>query len=168
MHWYVVRTKPHQERKVEFRLRQLSVETFLPMLRQHKKIRRQHKSVVEPLFPRYLFARFNMNDRYRAVNFASGVLNIVEFGSKPAEVSESLIDTIRARSKDGYVTPETEVFQNGQIVQIKDGPLAGIQAVFMRNLAAQHRVLLLLNTIGLHAKLTVGIEQIYTPRASNV
>ncbi len=34
MHWYVIRTKPHQERRAEFHLRQLSVETFLPLLKQ--------------------------------------------------------------------------------------------------------------------------------------
>ena len=80
MHWYVIRTKPHQERQAEFHLRQLSVETFLPLLRHNKRIRRQEKTVVEPLFPRYLFARFDINDRYRAVNYARGVLKIVEIG----------------------------------------------------------------------------------------
>ena len=165
MPWYVIRTKPHQERRAEFYLRQLSIETFLPLLRQNKRIRRQEKTVVEPLFPRYLFARFDINDRYRAVNYARGVLKIVEFGLKPAVVSEPLIEAIRERLEDGYVTPKTERFQKGQIVQIKGGPLTGLEAVFIREMTDQHRVLLLLKTLGIQAKLTMDIDQVILPQA---
>lgn len=158
MQWYVIRTKPHQERLAEFHLRQLSVETFLPLLRQQKTVRRQDKTVVEPLFPRYLFARFDITDRYRAVNFSRGVLNIVEFGLKPAEVSEALIDGIKSRMEDGYVTPKAERFQQGQIVHITGGPLAGLEAVFVKELKEQHRVILLLRALGLHAKLMMDAD----------
>ncbi|HLZ34131.1 MAG TPA: transcription termination/antitermination NusG family protein [Nitrospira sp.] len=164
MHWYVVRTKPHQEKQAEFHLRHLSVETFLPLLRQNKRIRRQEKTVVEALFPRYLFARFDINDRHRAVNFARGVLHIVEFGLKPAEVNESLIKAIRERMEDGYVSPAAR-FHKGQIVQINGGPLAGLEAVFVREMSEQHRVLLLLKTLGLRAKLTMDIDQVSLPQA---
>ena len=165
MRWYVIRSKPRQERQAEFHLRQLSVETFLPLLRQNKWIRRQEKTVVEPLFPRYLFARFDINDRYRAVNFARGVLTIVKFGLKPAEVSESLIGAIKERLEDGCVTPKTERFEKGQIVQIKGGPLAGLEAVFISEMPDQHRVLLFLKTLGLHAKLTIDSDQVILPQA---
>ena len=165
MHWYVIRTKPHQERQAEFHLRQLSVETFLPLLRHNKRIRRQEKTVVEPLFPCYLFARFDINDRYRAINYARGVLKIVEFGLRPAEVSESVIEAIRERLEDGYVIPPTERFQKGQIVQINGGPLAGLEAVFVREMTDQHRVLLLLKTLGIQAKLTMDIDQVILPQA---
>ena len=165
MHWYVIRTKPDQERQAEFHLRQLSVETFLPLLRQNKRIRRQEKTVIKPLFPRYLFARFDIDEQYRAVNYARGVLMIVKFGLRPAEVSESLIQDIRERLEDGYVIPKTERFQKGQIVQIKGGPLIGLEAVFIREMTEQHRVLLLLKILGLHAKLTIDIDQVSLPQA---
>jgi transcriptional antiterminator RfaH len=167
MHWYVIRTKPHQERRAECHLRQLSIETFLPLLRHKKRIRRQEQTVIEPLFPRYLFGRFDINDRYRAVKFASGVLNIVEFGLRPAEVSEGLIQAIKERLEDGYVIPKPEYFQKGQVVQIKGGPLTGLEAVFMRELTDQHRVLVLLKILGLQAKLTMDMDMIALPQALN-
>lgn len=159
MKWYVIRTKPHQERLAEFHLRRLSVETFLPLLRQEKTLQCQKKKMmVEAFFPRYLFARFNITDRYRAVNFSRGVMNIVEFGMKPAEVSEAIIDSMKSMMEDGYVTPKLECFQEGQIVQITGGPLAGLQAVFVKELKAQQRVLLLLRALGLHAKLEMDVD----------
>jgi transcriptional antiterminator RfaH len=160
MHWYVIRTKPHQESRAECHLRQLPVETFLPLVKHHKWIRRQKKTAVEPLFPRYFFAQFDIDHRYRAVNFANGVLNIVEFGSKPAEVSESVIEDIRKRLVNGYVIPQTERFQQGQSVRIKSGPFEGLEAVFIREMSQQDRVLLLLNTLGLQAKLSMEKSQI--------
>lgn len=165
MQWYVIRTKPHQERLAEFHLSQLSVDTFLPLLKQRKKVRRQEKMVVEPLFPRYLFARFDITDRYRAVNYSRGVAHIVEFGLKPAEVSEALIDGIKSRMTDGYITPKADCFQHGQIVRITGGPLDGLQAVFVREMKEQHRVLLLLQALGLHARLTVDIGHVSLPQA---
>lgn len=165
MHWYVIRTKPHQERRAELHLRQLSIETFLPLVKHEKWIRRQEKTVVEPLFPGYLFGRFDINDRHRAVNFARGVLNIVQFGLRPAEVSEELIQAIKERLEDGYVIPKPAYFQKGQVVQIKGGPLTGLEAVFVRELTGQHRVLVLLKTLGLHAKLTMDIDMIALPQA---
>jgi transcriptional antiterminator RfaH len=165
MHWYVIRTKPHQEKRAEFHLRQLSVETFLPLLRHRKTIRRQEETVIEPLFPRYLFGRFDIHSQYRAVSFARGVMNVVEFGSTPAEVSESLIEAIKERLENGYITPTTNQFHQGQIVYINGGPLAGLEAVFLLDMKQQHRVLLLLRTLGLHARLTVDIENVRLPQA---
>src|SRR5690242_9553200 len=160
MQWYVIRTKPQQERMAEFHLRQLTVETFLPLLKSRKRIRRQEKTVVEPLFPRYLFARLDLMSHYRAVNFARGVVNIVEFGSSPAEVSDSLIERIKSRMDDGYVTPNADRFRKGQVVRITDGPLAGLEAIFVKELKEQHRVLLLLRALGLNAKLLMDVNHL--------
>ena len=165
MHWYVIRIKPHQERLAEFHLKHRCIETFLPLLKMEKIIRRQNKTVVEPLFPGYLFARFDMNHQYRAVNFSRGVLNVVEFGSKPAEVSGALIEGIKSRMNDGYVIPSTERFHQGQIVHITGGPLAGLEAVFVKELKEQHRVLLLLRALGLNAKLMMDIGHVSLQQA---
>ena len=93
------------------------------------------------------------------------MLNIVEFGLKPAEVSESVIEAIRERLVDGYVTPNTERFQKGQVVQIKGGPLDRLEAVFISEMTDQHRVLLFLKALGLQAKLTMDIDQVTLPQA---
>ena len=160
MHWYVVRTKPHQEGRAQFHLTQLPVETFLPLLKHTTRIRRQVKTVIEPLFHGYVFARFDIGYRYRAVNFATGVLNIVEFGSTPAAVSDSIIDDIKHRLVDGYVVPMREPFHRGQLVQITGGVMAGLEAVFVRGMTKQHRVLLLLNTLRMQARLAIDMDHV--------
>ena len=165
MHWYAVSTKPHQEKQAELHIKQCGIESFLPLLKESKIIRRTRKTVIEPLFPGYLFARFELERHYRAVSYATGVRKIVEFGSGPVELDATMIDAIKERLNDGYVTPHSEHFKMGQVLHIKGGPLTGFEAVFVREMTDRNRVLLLLNTLGLHAKLTLNMEQVSLPQA---
>jgi transcriptional antiterminator RfaH len=165
MHWYAVSTKPHQEKQAELHIEQCGIECFLPLLKASKIIRRTRRTVIEPLFPGYLFARFDLEKHFRAVSYTTGVRKIVEFGSGPVELDATMIDAIKEKLNDGYVTPHSEHFKMGQILHIKGGPLAGFQAVFIREMTDRNRVLLLLNTLGLHAKLTMDIDQVSLPKA---
>ena len=157
MPWYAIRTKPHQERVAHVHLNQLCEETLLPMLKL--------ESVVEPLFPGYLFAQFDLQARYRAVKFARGVLNIVEFGAHPAEVEDRTIEAIKERVVDGYVHVASSSFHEGQVVRIAAGPLVGLEAVFLREMKKQQRVCVLLNMLGRHTEMTLTRDQIRLPHA---
>jgi len=84
---------------------------------------------------------------------------------KPAQVSEALIETIKRNIENGYVTLKSERFRKGQVVYIGEGPLAGIEAVFVRDMPEQNRVLLLLKAIGFHARVALGVEDICQPQA---
>ena len=165
MPWYAVSIKPHQEKQAELHIKQCDIECFLPLLKQSKIIRRTRKTVIEPLFPGYLFARFDLDKHCRAVSYSRGVRKIVEFGSGPVELDETMIDAIKERLNDGYVTLMPVRFVHGQVVHIKGGPLAGLEAVFMREMTDRNRVLLLLNTLGFHAKLTLNIDQVSLTQA---
>jgi len=165
MHWYAVSTKPHQEKQAELHIKQCGIECFLPLLKESKIIRRMRKTVIEPLFPGYLFARFDLDKHYRAVSYATGVRKIVDFGSGPVELDATMIDAIKERLNNGYVTRMLVRPVHGQVVHIKGGPLAGLEAVFVREMTDRNRVLLLLNTLGFHAKLTIDIDQVSLPQA---
>ena len=165
MHWYAVSTKPHRENQAELHIKQCGIECFLPLLKENKIIRRTRKTVIEPLFPGYLFARFDLDKHCRAVSYATGVRKIVEFGSGPVELDATMIDAIKERVSDGYVTLMPVRPMYGQIVHIKGGPLAGLEAVFIREMTDRNRVLLLLNTLGFHAKVTLNIDQVSLPQA---
>lgn len=72
MPWYAVSTKPHQEKQAEAHIKQWGIECLLPLLKVSKVIRRTRKTVIQPLFPGYLFARFDLARHYRAVSYATG------------------------------------------------------------------------------------------------
>ena len=152
-------------KKAELHIMQCGIECFLPLLKESKIIRRTRKTVIEPLFPGYLFARFELERHYRAVGYATGVRKVVEFGSGPVELAATMIEAIKERLNDGYVMLMPVRPMHGQVVRIKGGPVAGLEAVFVREMKERDRVLLLLNKLGLNAKLTLSMDQVSLPQA---
>ncbi len=158
--WFAISTKPHQERTAERTLQRLGIETFCPLLRERKCIRRRQQTKVSPLFPGYMFARFIIEESYRAVIYARGVKSIVRFGHDPAVVDDALIEGLKARLDEGYVTIPTASFRPGQIVRIANGALNGLEAVFERELTGSQRAVLLLKALAFSARVVVELEQI--------
>lgn len=158
--WYVVNTKPHQEGSAELNLRALGVETFFPCVKETKIIRRKRQTVIEPLFPGYFFVRFNVDDQYRAVVYARGIRKLVAFGGNPSIVDETVIDTIKSRLDNGYLTIRQTTLMPGQVVRIKEGPLGGVMAIFEREMSGQQRAVVLLSALAYQARVVVDLDQI--------
>lgn len=95
MNWFAVHTKPRAELLAQRSLDREHIETFYPKLKRRKTIRRIRKWVTGPLFPGYIFAKFDLPQHGRLVQYANGVTNLVSFGGKPAIVEDALIQTIR-------------------------------------------------------------------------
>jgi transcriptional antiterminator RfaH len=160
MPWYTVNTRSQHEREADLSLQQLGVETFFPQLMQRKVIRRKAETRIGPLFPGYLFARFQLDTHYRAVAYARGVRKIVAFGTLAATVEDEIIEGIRARLHDGYLTVPAPSFMPGQIMRIQTGPFQGLEAVFVREMSDHERVVLLLRTLTYQARVVVPLEHL--------
>jgi len=160
MNWYAIHTQPHQETLSESSLQRLGIETFFPRIKQRKIIRRVARTITAPLFPGYLFARFNMDTNYRAVNYARGVRRIVSFGPAPAMVDESIIESIKARLQDDGATLQGPIFSPGQTVRIQGGMFEGLEAVFERELSDRQRAMVLLQVLSGQTRLIVDMAQV--------
>jgi transcriptional antiterminator RfaH len=160
MNWYVVNTKPRQETIAQWNLDRVGVEAFCPQLKQNKVIRRKKQVVVGPLFPGYLFVRFNVDTHYRAVNYAQGVRGVVAFDSVPAKVDDEMIESIKSRLEDGCVIIQPSSFTPGETVRVQEGPFEGLEAVFEREMPVQQRVVLLLNALSYQARVVVDLENV--------
>jgi transcriptional antiterminator RfaH len=132
MHWYVVHTKPRQEQRALLNLTQQGYECYLPLVETEKLRQRSVRLVQEPLFSRYLFTRLDTGlagKSWAPIRSTSGVCRLVTFGSEPAKVAAELIDMLRANHDSASAQP-ARLFQQGDRVQIKDGPFAGLQAIY--------------------------------------
>jgi transcriptional antiterminator RfaH len=150
--WYAVNTKARCEAVACASLERHGVEVFLPMLREQKVLRGKCGSTTSPLFPRYLFAKFDVSSQLRAVTYARGVKSLVAFGSGPSMVDESIIHAIRSQLTEGVIELPEDRFSPGQIVRIQNGPLCGLEAVFERKLNGTSRAVLLLKAICFQAR----------------
>lgn len=158
--WYLIRSKPHQEQVAASHLQRLEVETFCPRLKRTKILRKKKCTVVESLFPGYLFAMFSLGCEYRKVVFAHGVADVVRFGAAPAIVDDETIISLQARTQEGYVHLTPASFQVGQVVRISGGAFTGLQAVFEKELTGTQRVALLLKSVALNAHVIIDRDHV--------
>lgn len=160
--WYLIRTHPRQESRVESNLKVLNLQTFVPMYRN--RVQNQYTGhvcyVPKPLFPGYIFAHFKINDLYHKVNYTRGVHSLVSFSNKPATVDDEVIAMIQSRAgNDGLVRIEEDLTPGDQVV-VKQGPFKNLTAVFERTMSGADRVLLLLQIVNYQAHIIVDRQSV--------
>src|SRR5271170_7915046 len=145
--WYLVRTKPGKERWVRDQLATLLPEVFVPLL--EARTPRWGKLVwsIAPLFPCYIFARFDLQAHYFDVKYLAGVQGLVSAGNDPLSVPHVVVDEIKRRGVNGVVKIEEKAFGNGERVRVVDGPFRGFEAIFERYLSGAERVAILLSAL---------------------
>ena len=126
-HWYLLHTKFKQEKKAAQELRQQNISVFLPLHKVEKIVKGNKVIKEEPLFSRYLFAQFNIeNTNWTSVRSTRGVSNFVEFGNGPAIVDQAIVKELK---KIDLLPPEP-YFKIGEQVRIVDGSLKGLGAIY--------------------------------------
>jgi len=160
--WYVIHTHAQQEERAASNLKAWQVETFAPKMRERRynQLTGRPTFITKPLFPRYIFARFAVNDLLHKINYTRGVNSVVSFGESPTPVEESIIDMIQARvGEDGYVKVGDEL-QPGDEVVIGEGPLKDFVGVFEHETKTNDRVMILLSTVNYQSRILIDRDKI--------
>jgi len=160
LRWYVVRTKLRKETVVEKRITDLGLEVFLPWLRSRRRVGTRFQWVLTPLFPGYLFCRLDMVLSGKAARYAPGVRDFVKFGSRIAEVGDDVVGEIRDRCPGGVAEIKPRPYRPGEPILIKEGPFAGLEAMFERAMIGSERIAILLELLGRQTRLVLSSEMI--------
>lgn len=145
--WYVLRIKPHKDRKVYKFLQAKDVDVYFPTFRANPKNPRAAR--IRPFFPGYMFVNIDLEQEgSNALRWVPGTRGLVRFGGKPAVVPHNLIHELKERvSNFEQQQGEDEGFQEGDRVRITSGPLAGYEAIFDTRLSGKDRVQVLLSLL---------------------
>jgi transcriptional antiterminator RfaH len=153
--WYLIKTKPRQEKKAKQNLENQGYEVFCPIAKINDKL------VV--LFPGYLFVQLNnKTQNWAPINSTKGVSHFVKFGSNFAKVPTSVITFIKTNkpiTADKY--ENLNKFKPGDKVQISVGPFRNYMAIFKCH-KPDERVILLLNLLGCEQSLSIKKESVIT------
>ncbi|HKQ76263.1 MAG TPA: transcription termination/antitermination NusG family protein [Blastocatellia bacterium] len=160
--WYVIHTHPKQEDRAGSNLRAWGVPIFNPQSRE----RRYNQFVIaptyvtKPLFPRYIFAQFKINDLYHKVRFTRGVSSVIGFGEGPTPIDDEIITLIQSNIKEDGFVRFVEDIRPGDRVIVKDGPLKNFAGIFEREMKDTDRVRILLETVSYQAHIEIEREMI--------
>src|SRR5271155_1067735 len=126
--WFALQVRTRQEAGVAQQLSGQGYERFLPLYRLRKRWSDRIKELDAPLFPGYLFCRFNPQDRLPILK-TPGVMQIVGFNNGPAVVDESEIRSIQTLVATGAPHQPWPFLAAGDRVRIESGPLLGLEGI---------------------------------------
>ena len=128
--WYALYVRSRHEKSVHAQLNAKSDDAFLPLYSRKHKWADRWKVVSLPLFPGYVFCRFDA-DRRSSVLATSGVIDVVRVGSQPAVINAWEIEAIQRVVKSPLPAEPYCDLVKGEQVMMSDGPLKGLTGTLM-------------------------------------
>lgn len=132
--WYVIKSKPKQEKAVFSQLSRAGYEMFLPQI----------EGIVapKPLFPSYLFigADLRRADHHRLVRYTRGVNCILGDELGPRPILGEIIETLKDQTRDGSLIEQALLFREGDTVRVRRGLLKDLIGIIEGHCSDQRRV----------------------------
>ena len=138
--WYAIRVQSRFESVVSLALRGKGYEEFLPVYHARRRWSDRFKQVDLPLFPGYLFCRFDVTVRL-PILITTGVVSIVGAGKTPVPVPDDEIIAVRRTLASGLPARPWPFLNVGCQVYVERGPLAGIEGIIV-NTDKKYRLIL--------------------------
>lgn len=126
--WFAVQVRARQELGISEHLQSNGYEWFLPMTKCKKRWSDRIKQVQSPLFPGYLFCRFDPMDRLPILKIP-GVIQVVGTNRQPIPVDEDEIRAIQVLLASGVPNQPCPYLEIGDKVRIESGPLRGLEGL---------------------------------------
>ena len=160
-YWYVAQTLSRAEAIAERHLNRQGFQSFCPRFRKLRRHARRVDEVLTPLFPGYLFVRFDPQlDPWLSINSTIGVSRLVgPRANLPQAMPETAMEALFERSEQGVVSRILPVFEPGQQARLVTGPFAD-QLVTIEALDAHDRVRVLLDILGRSTPVSLGMADL--------
>jgi len=126
--WYVLRVKAGREQSTAFLLKQKGLTGFLPLYTSSRRWSDRTKLLEVPLFPGYVFCRFDVQNRLPILR-TPGVLQIIGMGGVPEPVDETEIAGVQCVVRSGLLMQPWPFLKIGERVSFQDGPLRNVEGV---------------------------------------
>ena len=152
--WYAVHVRAQAEKKVADALSMQGYECLLPTYRERRKWSDRDKILELPLFPGYVFSRFDVRRRLPILK-TTGVLGILGTGAIPQALDPAEIDRIQTVTKTGFPAQPWPFLKTGQKVRIMAGPLTGVEGLLV---ARRGRARVVLSVTQLGRSIAVQVE----------
>ena len=126
-HWYAIRVKSNRERVTADALKGKELEVFFPAYRDN----RVGKPPLDiPLFPGYLFCRFDARVRLPVLT-VPGVVHIVGLGNVPIPIDSAEMASVKALIGSPFRVLPFPFPPVGRKVEIQAGPLRGVEGIVL-------------------------------------
>lgn len=159
MPWFVLYTKPRNEKKVTSLLADKGVEVYCPQREVIKQWSDRKKKVIEPVFTSYIFVSLdNYKEQAADILEIPGAVRFLWWVGKPGIVRDHEIKAIRD-FLEAYKNAEITVdIKEGQKVSVAEGVLKGSEGVVTR--VKGNKATLYLNMLGMNLVATLPVQSL--------
>lgn len=126
--WYALQSRTRWESSTATLLSSKGYQTFLPTSKTLKRERGRWMELEAPLFPGYVFCRFDAHNRL-PILVTPGVIAVVGRGRIPVPVEDSEIKAIQSAISTGLRVEPWPYLEVGQLVRIEGGALCGVEGI---------------------------------------
>jgi len=159
--WFCLKSKPRQEAVAVRNLRAVGeIEIFFPRIRRTRRGHEKNKEVIEPLFPGYIFVKFNPEDSQGTVKSTRGVLHLVSKGGKAVDVDNKVIDELKALGPEGILSMLDEELKVGAKIKVIRGIFAGSEGEVLKLATPQKRIAVLLTLLGAQQSVEMPMDDV--------
>jgi transcription antitermination factor NusG len=138
--WYALQVRSRKESYVASQILGQGFECLLPTFKSIRQWSDRKKELEQPLFPGYLFCRFEFQNR-RPLITTPGVLQILGNGRVGIPVADEEIGALRLAVSSGMPKQPWPYLEVGQRVRVNYGTLTGLEGILV-NVKGNHRVVL--------------------------
>jgi transcription antitermination factor NusG len=126
--WFALSVVPRKEKATAQTLRAKGYEEFLPMYSTRKRWSDRMKVVEMPLFPGYVFCRFDPKVRLPILKIGT-VMSVAGLGRTPEPIPEPEIAALQRVCRSGMEAMPCPYLTVGAKVLLNEGPLAGVEGI---------------------------------------
>jgi transcription antitermination factor NusG len=126
--WFALQVRSRWENTAKGLLENKGFETLLPTYPATRRWSDRSKIVESPLFPGYVFCRFEIHDRL-PILITPGVISVVGRGKTPVAVAESEITALQMVIRSGIQTHPWPYLEIGERVRVKNNALEGMEGI---------------------------------------
>jgi transcription antitermination factor NusG len=154
--WFALHVKSRRENLVAAHLKGQGFECFLPLYKSVRRWSDRMKELEQPLFPGYLFCRFDFQNRGPLL-MTPGVIQIVGVGRTPMPVDESEIGALRQTVLSGFPNQPWPYLGVGERVRVNYGSLSGLEGILV-NFKGSHRIVLSVTLLQRSVAMEIDLE----------
>lgn len=161
--WYVIYTNIKCEFRANMGLKAKGFETLLPYIRKRVRHGRVTSIVDRPVFPRYLFVRFDVekDEWFHPIKTTDGVEDLIRNDNIPVRVPDEQIERLRLSQACGdfdTTKKPVSIYVAGETVRIQEGVFSGFSATVLAAMPEKNRAELMLEFLGRKSKIELDYE----------
>lgn len=159
--WFALYVQVNHEKEVYKRLKQKTVESFLPLVECWSKRRDRRKKIHVPLFPGYIFVN-TVLDNYTNIGILQipGAVSILKNSEGALPIPSYQIENLKTLLAVPESLTKHPYLKEGDRVQVVRGALSGCIGILVRNNPKKGRLVVSVDIIQQSVSVELDIEDV--------